>query len=107
MTDKDVKQSLALRMMPKSRSCQQKRRNSAAPLPPGQRKSRKVFGACLGGHQDFLIGDMRGRRLVCDKVQLEVVNDSAHCGIVGDEGDDLHRPTAFGAEHGIDFEWPR
>jgi hypothetical protein len=103
MTDKDVKQSLAVRMMPKSRSCQQKRRNSAAPLLPGQRKSRKIFGACLGGRQYFLISGMRGRRLVCDKVQLEVVNDPVHYGIVGEESDDLHRGAAVRADHRINF----
>jgi len=41
MTNKDVKPSLAVRMMPTSRSCQQERRKSAGPLLPGRKKITK------------------------------------------------------------------
>ena len=40
------------------------------------------------GHQNFLKSDARRGRFVCDKGQLQVVEDAVDDGIVGDEGDD-------------------
>jgi len=40
-----------------------------------KRRSRKIFAAGFGGHQNFLIGDVRWGRLVRGKCQLEVVDN--------------------------------
>jgi hypothetical protein len=50
-----------------------------------------------------LIGDPRRGRLVCDKRQLEVVDDSVHHGLVDEERDDLHLSAALRADQGVDF----
>jgi len=47
---------------------------------------------------------MRRRRSLCNKSQLEVIDDSVHHGVVGEEGDDLHRPSASRADHGVEFK---
>jgi len=44
----------------------------------------------LGGHQDFLIGDLRRRGPFGNKAQLQVIDDPVPHGIVGEESDDLH-----------------
>ena len=38
---------------------------------------------------------MRRRRSLRDRRQLEVIDDLVHYGMVGEEGDDLHRSTRF------------
>jgi hypothetical protein len=44
----------------------------------------------------------RGRPL-CHKGQLEVVDNSVHHSIVGEEGYDLHLSAALGADHRVHF----
>ena len=68
-----------------------------------ERRSGKIFGAGFGGHQDFLIGDVRRRRLRRHERQLEVVDDAVHYGIVGKEGNDAHPTPALGTEQGVDL----
>jgi len=46
---------------------------------------------------------MRRRRLVCDKGQLEVVDDAIDHGEIGDKGDDLHRSPALGTKQRVDI----
>jgi len=46
---------------------------------------------------------MRRRGSLRDKRQLEVVDDAVHRGIVGEEGDDLHRAAALGADHRVNL----
>lgn len=61
----------------------------------GRRKSRKTVAAAIGGHEAFLIGDLRWRRLVCDKGQPEVVDDAIHHTIVAEESEDLSKMGVF------------
>jgi len=68
-----------------------------------KRESRKIFRGGFGGHQDFLIGEARRGRLVCNKGQLQVVDDAVHHREVGEERDDLHAAAAPRADHGINF----
>jgi len=58
-------------------------------------KSRKLFGRDLGGHQGFLIGEVRWGPSIGDKGQLEVVDDSVHDGLVGEESNDPYLAFAF------------
>ena len=88
MTKKDVKYSLAVQVMSTNRSCQQKSRKSAGDLLSVKKQITKYIRRGLGGHQDFLISSVRGRRLVRDKGQLEVVDDAIDHGIVGEESDE-------------------
>ena len=44
---------------------------------------------------------MRRRRPLRDKGQLKVVDDAVHHGIVGEESDDLHRPSALRTDHRV------
>jgi len=37
---------------------------------------------CIRGHENFLIGDMGRRRPLCDKGQLEVINDAVNHGVI-------------------------
>ena len=46
---------------------------------------------------------MRRRGLICDKRQLEVVDDPVHHGIVRKESYDLHCAPALRTEHRVDF----
>ena len=46
---------------------------------------------------------MRWGRSIGDKCHLQVIDDPVHHAVVGEESDDLHLPTALGAEQGIDF----
>jgi hypothetical protein len=46
---------------------------------------------------------MRGRGSLRDKDQLEVVDDSVHHGMVGEESDDLHLSAALRAEQWVNF----
>jgi len=46
---------------------------------------------------------MRRRGPLCDKGQLEVIDDPVHHGIVGEEGDDFHHATALRAEERVNF----
>ena len=46
---------------------------------------------------------MRWWRFIGDKGQLEVIDDSIHHGIVGEEGDNPHLSAALRADHRIDF----
>ena len=68
-----------------------------------KRRSRKIFAAGFGGHQKFLIGDVRWGRLVRGKCQLEVVNDAIDYGEIGEESNDPHRAAALRADHRINF----
>jgi hypothetical protein len=52
-------------------------------LLPEKRKSLKIFGRGLGGQEIFLEGNSRRwGRFVCDKGELEVINDPVHHGEV-------------------------
>jgi hypothetical protein len=62
MTGKDVKRNLAVRIRSTSRLCANK-------------ESRRIFRGGLGGHQDFLIGEVWRGRPLCREVQLEVVDN--------------------------------
>ena len=50
-----------------------------------------------------LAENTRRWRLLGAKRQLEVVDDPVHSLIIGDEGDDLHRPSALGTDYRVDF----
>jgi len=50
-----------------------------------------------------LISEVRRRGSLCHEGQLEMIDDSVHHGIVGEEGDDAHLAAALGANQGIDF----
>jgi len=55
-------------------------------LSPGKRRKEKIMKnirRLFHGHQKFLIGDMRRGRFVCDKGQLEVVDDAIDDGEIG------------------------
>jgi len=69
----------------------------------GQRRLRRIISGGLRGHQNFLIGQVRWRRSLRDKSQLEVVDNPVHHGIVGEEGDDLHRGAALDTGQGVNF----
>ena len=88
MTKKDVKYSLAVQVMSTNRSCQQKSRKSAGVLLSVKKQITKYIRRGLGGHQEFLIGDMRRRGSLRDKSQPEVVDDAIDHGIVGEESDE-------------------
>jgi hypothetical protein len=60
-------------------------------------ESRRVFRGGLGGQEDFLIGDIMGRRSLRHKGRLEVVDDPVHYGIIGKESDNLHLSAAWRA----------
>jgi len=45
-----------------------------------------------------LRSDARQGRVVCEKGQLQVVEDAVDYGIIGDEGDDAHLSLAPGAD---------
>jgi hypothetical protein len=62
-----------------------------------------TLAAGLGSHQDFLIGDMRGWSPLRDKHQIEVVDDSIHHGIVGEESDNPYCAAALRAERGVNL----
>jgi hypothetical protein len=47
--------------------------------------TRKKFGFCLGDHQDFLKGEARRGRFVCDKAQFELADDAIDKWIVRNE----------------------
>lgn len=64
----------------------------------------KPFAPLLGSHKKLLINDVWRRRLLCNKGELEVVDDPVHHGIVGDEGDDAHLAATSGTEQRIDFK---
>jgi len=51
----------------------------------------------------LLIGDKRRGRFVSDESQLQVVDDSIHHGIVGEERDNPHLSSALRADEGINF----
>jgi hypothetical protein len=51
---------------------------------------RNIHGD-LGGNQDFLVGDIKGRAPLRDEGQLEVINDAVRRGMVGEEREELHR----------------
>ncbi|MDH4292357.1 MAG: hypothetical protein OEV56_07110, partial [Dehalococcoidia bacterium] len=44
----------------------------------GKRESRRIVRGCLSGHQDFLIGQVSRGRFVCEKRQLQVIDDAVH-----------------------------
>jgi len=46
---------------------------------------------------------VRGRRLLCHKWKLEVVDDAVHHGTVCDESYDAHFALALGTDQGVDF----
>jgi hypothetical protein len=79
-------------------------RKSAGPLLPGKKKIMKNTQPRsrppqrVPGRRSTV-----GGRLVGDKGQLEVINDPVNHGIIGEEGDDLHRAAALGADQGVDF----
>jgi len=52
------------------------------------------------GHEKLLITSPRRRGFVGDECQLEVVDDSAHHGIVGKKRDDTHLAAALGQRTG-------
>ena len=68
-----------------------------------RKKLRKIFGRRLGGHQEFLINEVRRGRLVGHERQFEVVDDPVHHGEIREESDDLHRPTALRADERVNF----
>lgn len=53
----------------------------------------------LSGFQNFLKSEARWERFVCDKGQLQVVEDAVDNGIVGDEGNDSHLILALGIDY--------
>ena len=69
-------------------------------LPQIDREQRgrfsKPFTPLLGSHKELLISDARRGRSLCDKRQLEVVDDPVHHSIVGEGGDDAHLALALG-----------
>jgi len=62
-----------------------------------------MFAAGFGGHQDFLIGDARWGRLVCNKRRFRMVDDTIDHREICEEGNDAHPTAALGTEHGVDF----
>jgi len=54
-----------------------------------------------GRQERNLLEDMRRLRLRHHEHQLQMLHDPVHNGILRDEIDDLHRPPALGAEHGL------
>jgi hypothetical protein len=56
--------------------------------------SWKIFSVDLGGHQNFLIDEMR-RGSLGDKRQLEVVSDAVHHGVIGEESDKLDKAKFY------------
>ena len=63
----------------------------------------KIFPALLGRRERNLLEDMRKRRLRGDERQLQMIDNPVHNGILRDESDDLHRPPALGADHGVNL----
>lgn len=66
----------------------------------------KPFAPLLGSHKEFLIDDVWRGRPLCDKSELEVVDDAIDHRTVCEEGDDAHMALALGASewvHFIDF----
>jgi hypothetical protein len=55
------------------------------------RESRRIVLGYLSGHQDFLIGDIKGRAPLRDEGELELVNDPVDQGEAGEESGELHR----------------
>ncbi len=51
----------------------------------------------------MLIDQVRRGRSLCHKGQLEMLDDSVHHGIVGEEGNDAHLALALGTEERVDF----
>ncbi len=71
-----------------------------------RRELGKIFGRRLRGHQEFLVSDVRRRGSLCDKCQLEMIDDPVDHGIVCQEGNDLHLSAALRADqriHLVDF----
>jgi len=60
-----------------------------------KRESRKILAASLSGQEIFLIGELRQGRVVGDESQLEVIDDSVHNGIVGEESDNAYLSGAY------------
>jgi hypothetical protein len=46
--------------------------------------SRKIVGRGVGDQKIFLEGDLRGRGLVCDKGELQMLHDPVHDGMLRD-----------------------
>jgi len=65
-----------------------------------ENSSCKIIDRSIDGHQEFLESGLRGRGLGGCECQLQVVDDPVHDGMLREEGDDAHRPSASGAEHG-------
>jgi hypothetical protein len=55
-----------------------------------ERGSWEIFTAGLGGHEEFLIDQVRRRRPLGDKAQLEMVDDAIDHGEIREEGNGLH-----------------
>ena len=49
------------------------------------------------------MGELRRGRFVCHEGELEVIDDAVDQGIVGQESDDAHRPSASRAEHRVNL----
>ena len=50
-----------------------------------------------------MISDLRRRGPVRNEGQLQVVDDPVDNGMLPEEGDDLHRPSTFWIDHGVDL----
>ena len=57
----------------------------------------------LGRHQGDLGQDVRRRRLLRYKSQLEVVDDPVHHRELGDKGNDAYLAAALGTKQWVDF----
>ena len=68
-----------------------------------KRGSRKIFNRGLGGPEIFLEGNLRRRRSLRGKGQLEMVDDFVHHRVVGKRSDDPHRSPALETEHRFHF----
>ena len=64
----------------------------------------KESGRRVGLPKELLESGLRRRRSLCDKCQLEVVDDPVHYGIVCKESDDAHPAATSGAGQRVDFE---
>jgi hypothetical protein len=82
MARRDVKESRGMRIAGhKATGTLQRAGNPIDFSSRSKRESQKIFSGGLSGHQDFLTGSMSGRRLVCNKGQLQVIDDPVYIGL--------------------------
>jgi hypothetical protein len=62
-----------------------------------------IIPALLGPHHVDLLEDIRGRRPLSRKRQLQLTDDRIDDGVVRKKGHDLHPPPAAGTDHRIHF----